>query len=210
MNNFNGTAQITDEGIKKHFKSMDPYKAIFEFVWNGFDAKANNVHIVLQKNALDTLESITICDDGEGIDLSNLCNSFEKFNESNKKDDDDKHGSHGRGRLAFYKLANKATWFTKWNNKNAIIKISADAISQYSGEYIEVEKQNKFLNDIKSGTSVVLSSLYPRTPFPTEDTLFDSLKKEFSWLLIINPHKKLFLNGIEVPILENTCFEKSV
>lgn len=199
MKNFNGTAQITDEGIKKHFKSMDPYKAIFEYVWNGFDA-----------NALDTLESITIHDDGDGIDLSNLCNSFEKFNESNKKDDDDKHGSHGRGRLAFYKLANKATWFTKWNGENAEICISDDLISKYSGEFIEEEKQHKYLRNIKSGTSVVLSPLYSKISFPTEETLLDSLKKEFSWLLIINPHKKLFLNGIEVPILENTCFEKSV
>ncbi|TCB82293.1 ATP-binding protein [Acinetobacter sp. ANC 4173] len=210
MKNFSGIAQITDTGIKKHFKSTEPYKAIFEFVWNGFDAKANNVHIDLQKNGLDTLESITIFDDGDGIDLSNLNNSFEKFNESNKKDDDDKHGSHGRGRLAFYKLANKATWFTKWDNKNVKIEISADTISQYSGEYIEEKKQNKLLNNIKSGTYVVLSSLYPKIPFPAEETLLDSLKREFSWLLIINPHKKLFLNGIEVPILENTCFEKSV
>lgn len=210
MQNFNGTAQITDEGIKKHFKSMDPYRAIFEFVWNGFDAKANNVYINLHKNELFTLESISILDDGDGIDLSNLSNSFEKFNESNKKGDDDKHGSHGRGRLAFYKLANKATWFTKWNNQNVKIEISEDSISQYRGEYLEVEKQNKLLNEMISGTCVVLSSLYPRISFPTEETLLDSLKKEFSWLLIINSNKKLFLNGVEVQILANSCFEKVV
>lgn len=208
MPNFQGTAQITDEGIKKHFKSMEPYRAIFEFVWNGFDAKANNVYINLQKNELGALQSISIFDDGDGIDLSNLDNSFEKFNESNKKGDDDKHGSHGRGRLAFHKLANRATWFTKWDNQNAKIEISEDSISQYNGEYLDIKKQNKLIVDLPSGTCVVLSSLYPKVSFPTEETLLESLKKEFSWLLIINPNKKLFLNGLEVPILENTCFEQ--
>lgn len=210
MQNLNGKAEITDEGIKKHFKSMEPYKALFELVWNGFDAKANNIHINFEKNSLGQVELISIFDDGEGIDLSNLSNSFKKFNESNKKNNDDMHGSHGRGRLAFYKLANKATWFTKSNNENAKICISADAISQYSGELIEHERQNKYLNNIKSGTCVFLSSLYPKVLLPSEESLLDSLKKEFSWLLIINPNKKLFLNKIEVPILANSCFEKVV
>ncbi|WP_205680633.1 ATP-binding protein [Acinetobacter haemolyticus] len=83
MQNFSGTAQITDDGIKKHFKNMEPYKAIFELVWNGFDARASNVNIRLLKNALGTVESVSICDDGDGIDLLNLDNSFQKFNESN-------------------------------------------------------------------------------------------------------------------------------
>lgn len=210
MQNFSGTAQITDDGIKKHFKNMEPYKAIFELVWNGFDARASNVNIRLLKNALGTVESVSICDDGDGIDLLNLDNSFQKFNESNKKNDDDLHGSHGRGRLAFHKLANEAVWFTKYKNENAKIRISADTISKYEGEFISTENQIGFINNLKSGTCVVLSSLYPKFKFPSDESFLDSLKKEFSWLLIVNPHRKLLLNGVEVPILENSCFEKDV
>lgn len=210
MQNFSGTAQITDDGIKKHFKNMEPYKAIFELVWNGFDARARNVNIRLLKNALGTVESVSICDDGDGIDLLNLDNSFQKFNESNKKNDDDLHGSHGRGRLAFHKLANEAVWFTKYKNENAKIRISADTISKYEGEFISTENQIGFINNLKSGTCVVLSSLYPKFKFPSDESFLDSLKKEFSWLLIVNPHRKLLLNGVEVPILENSCFEKDV
>ncbi len=210
MQNFSGTAQITDDGIKKHFKNMEPYKAIFELVWNGFDARASNVNIRLLKNALGTVESVSICDDGDGIDLLNLDNSFQKFNESNKKNDDDLHGAHGRGRLAFHKLANEAVWFTKYKNENAKIRISADTISKYEGELISTENQIGFINNLKSGTCVVLSSLYPKFKFPSDESLLDSLKKEFSWLLIVNPHRKLLLNGVEVPILENSCFEKEV
>ena len=210
MQNFSGIAQITDDGIKKHFKNMEPYKAIFELVWNGFDARASNVNVRLHKNALGTVDSVSICDDGDGIDLLNLDNSFQKFNESNKKNDDDLHGSHGRGRLAFHKLANEAVWFTKYKNENAKIRISADTISKYEGELISIENQIGFINNLKSGTCVVLSSLYSKFKFPSDESFLDSLKKEFSWLLIVNPQRKLFLNEVEVPILENSSFEKDV
>lgn len=210
MQNFSGIAQITDDGIKKHFKNMEPHKAIFELIWNGFDARASNVNVRLLKNTLDRVELVSICDDGDGIDLLNLDNSFQKFNESNKKNDDDLHGSHGRGRLAFHKLANEAVWFTKYKNENAKIRISADTISKYEGEFIVNENQIGVLNNLKSGTCVVLSSLYPQVQLPSDESLLDSIKKEFSWLLIVNPHRKLLLNGVEVPILENSCFEKDV
>lgn len=210
MKSFKGVAQITDEGIKKHFKSTEPYKAIFEYVWNGFDAKASNVNINIIRNELDGLESISIMDDGEGIDLENMCHSFEKFNESTKKNNDDVHGSHGRGRLSFHKLANTAIWYTKWNNKNAKIHISDDNISKYQGELIEDLDQIEYLNGKKSGTCVVLSSLYSDVKLPSEDVLIDCFKKEFSWFLIINPHKKLYLNAVEVTVLENSSFEKNI
>lgn len=80
-----GKTQITNEGIKKHFNSKEPFKSIFEYIWNGFDAKANNVNISLIRNEAIGLDYITILDDGDGIDISNLCNSFDKFNEFSKK-----------------------------------------------------------------------------------------------------------------------------
>ena len=83
MKSFKGVAQITDEGIKKHFKSTEPYKAIFEYVWNGFDAKATNVNINIIRNELGGLESISIMDDGDGIDLENMCNRDGSVNLNN-------------------------------------------------------------------------------------------------------------------------------
>lgn len=207
-----GKTHITNEGIKKHFNSKEPFKSIFEYVWNGFDAKANNVKINLIKNEANGLDYITILDDGHGIDISNLCNSFDKFNESSKKNDDDVHGSHGRGRLAFHTLANKTVWFTKFKDANAKISISADNISEYDCELLDNNDQDVNLKKLKSGTFVVLSSLYAEKTknFPTDGFFIDSLRKEFSWLLIVNPQKKLLLNDIEIPILDNSNFEKNI
>ena len=37
---FSGSAEITDAGIKKHFKNYEPIRALFELIWNGLDANA--------------------------------------------------------------------------------------------------------------------------------------------------------------------------
>lgn len=34
---FSGSTQITNEGIKKHFKSYESVKALYELVWNSLE-----------------------------------------------------------------------------------------------------------------------------------------------------------------------------
>lgn len=78
-NLLSGSAQITAEGIKKHFQNTEPTQALIELVWNGFDANANNVQIIINHNDLGGLDLINIIDDGDGIEVRNLENSFGKF-----------------------------------------------------------------------------------------------------------------------------------
>jgi len=110
LDKFEGSAQITSEGIKKHFKSIEPVQAIFELVWNSLDANCSSVRVSVDWNDLGGLERVQVVDDGDGVNVQNIDNNFAKFNESNKKTDHDKHGSHGRGRLAFHKLSERAIW----------------------------------------------------------------------------------------------------
>ncbi len=51
MNNqlFSGSAEITDEGIKKHFRNYEPIKALFKLIWNGLDANANKIDIKIRR-----------------------------------------------------------------------------------------------------------------------------------------------------------------
>ncbi|QCG95419.1 hypothetical protein E6C67_16290 [Azospirillum sp. TSA2s] len=46
---------LTPKGIKKLLKSYTPLQAIAEYVWNGFEANATNVHIMFSANALALL-----------------------------------------------------------------------------------------------------------------------------------------------------------
>ena len=203
---FNGSAQITDEGIKKHFKSFEPVQAINELVWNGLDANANTVKVRITHNDMEGLESISIFDDGDGIDIKDLKNNFKKFNESSKKHDDDKHGSHGKGRLAFHKLSDKAVWYTRRDEYDAKITIDSSAIKKFNGAYLDKPEQHASLDSLKSGTCVELSSFRNKN-LPKDNELLKILGKEFGWFLALNSTRKVMLNGDQITAPAHEIYE---
>jgi hypothetical protein len=206
MKSFQGSALITDEGIKKHFIKFEPIEAIYELVWNGLDANCNSVHVKINHNGLDGLDSVLVVDDGDGIDIENIKNNFEKFNESSKKNDDDKHGSHGKGRLAFHKLSEKAVWYTKRKSYNAKITIESSAIKDYRGHYLSENEQHSSLVKFNSGTCVELSN-FGRNNLPSDEVLIGKLSQEFGWYLALNKNRVVKLNGAVVPVPEHELHE---
>ena len=203
---FNGSAQITDEGIKKHFKNFDPVQALYELIWNGLDANATKIEISIEKTALGGIERVVVRDNGSGINIQDIKNNFEKFNESSKKNDDDKHGAHGKGRLAFYKLCKKARWYTKFDDANAQITIESDAIKNFQGEYLSNETQVEFLKHRSTGTYVELLNFVDI--LPEEASLHLLLSKEFGWHLALNPSKSITLNDEEILVPKHKLYEK--
>lgn len=197
--NFSGATKITNEGIKKHFKNFEPIKAILELVWNGFDANAKNIRIDLSFNELNGVDTITILDDGEGIDVKNIHDNFERFNDSSKKNDDDKHGSHGRGRLSFHKLSNKATWYTKRENYNASIIIESGTIKNFDVKNLSSNEQHHSLTSFKSGTCVELVGVND-SGLPENKNFHARLEQEFGWFLALNSDCTILLNDEPVAI----------
>ena len=64
------TVEITSAGIRKILNKYTPERAIAEYVWNGFDAKATvvNIDFEIDNAELDTIKNIRITDNGTGID----------------------------------------------------------------------------------------------------------------------------------------------
>lgn len=193
-----GTTEISDEGIKKHFKNFDPWDALFELAWNGLDAGATKITIELLENAMDSVESVTVLDNGEGIDLVHIDDNFGKFNDSSKKEDVAQHGSHGRGRLAFHRLAHEAAWWTRADGKDAVIKIHDANIKKYAGDFIEPARQHARLSGLQSGTLVELDRIHSNLPVVSE--LLPKFSVEFGWYLALNSERTITLNGVEVPV----------
>lgn len=206
--NFSGSAQITNEGIKKHFKNYEPVDALYELVWNSLDAKASTVEINIIHNDLDGLDQILVVDNGEGIDVKDQDNNFGKFNESSKKHDDDKHGSHGRGRLAFHRLCDDAIWFTSREGYHAKIEINSGSIKDYNGFYIEETDQHQALKSFESGTCVELINFAGKN-LPKLGKILENFSREFGWYLALNENVRISINNKEVLIPPHELFEKS-
>lgn len=206
--NFSGSAEITNEGIKKHFRSYEPVESIFELIWNGLDANGTIVDVQVTRGELGGLESVTVIDNGEGIDVKNTKNNFEKFNESAKKFDYDKHGSQGRGRLAFHRLCDKAVWYTRTIGCDAKIEIESSAIKSFNGEFLEKCHQHASLANEASGTCVELLRFTKN--LPEEDELQNKLSKEFGWFLALNKNRSIRLNGFPVEVPKHDLHEAQI
>jgi hypothetical protein len=198
LTDISGTTVISEEGIKKHFKNIEPWQAIFELVWNGFDANARNVDVAVQENDLDATNTVSVLDNGDGIDTRNIDETFGKFNDSHKKEDVSLHGLHGRGRLAFHRLCNQATWHTKSSSGQAVIAINTSDIKRFTGHILGDKSQHKILRKNEHGTYVELSNFH--TNLPATDALRALLSTEFGWYLALNADRKLTLNGTLVSV----------
>lgn len=199
-----GTADITADGIKKHFRTTEPVEAIYELAWNGFDARASEVSISIQRGPLGAIEEISIRDNGDGIDFENTAENFGLFNDSNKKNDVAQHGHHGRGRLAFYKLAHRATWYTRNNGKEASITIESDDIKNFNGIPGPIGERVAG----PSGTTVVLDHIHESLPDRPE--LLALLSKAFGWYLALNPTKRLLLDTESVSIPSHEMYNHAI
>lgn len=56
--------QITSDGIKRSLSRYSVDNAICEYIWNGFDARANRIDIVYSMNSMDLAVDMSIKDNG--------------------------------------------------------------------------------------------------------------------------------------------------
>lgn len=211
MNDFqdiSGTTEIGNEGIKKHFKSIELWQPIIELIWNGFDAKATCVAVELIHNSMDSLQNITVLDNGEGIDPTTLKDTFGRFYDSNKNDNAEQHGAHGRGRLAFHKLCQFATWHSKSIAGNLKIGIDAASIKQYKANTVSEEDLHSQLRSLRSGTFVQLENF--NNNLPILDRMIELFAIEFGGYLVLHPDSKLTLNDQPIQIPTHDLFQEEV
>ena len=210
------SVEITSSGIKKVLQKYTPERAIAEYIWNGFDAKATviNVNFEVDSNELDTYKSISISDNGEGIIYEDLSERFRKFYESNKASisadsNDLTRGKNGYGRFTFHKFARFAIWQTKYYKQDGYlysydISINSDNLRDY--EPSEPKKENS-----TKGTFVKFTEIIPEISSAfINDILKPFLRAEFAWYLELKEEKKIFINGEELDyssiIAENESF----
>ncbi|MEK7632500.1 MAG: ATP-binding protein [Patescibacteria group bacterium] len=182
--------QIKGNGVKSVLRKFNRAQSFAEYVWNGFDAGAKSVNINFKTdNIFDSVNEISISDDGSGIPYQLLEGKFKPFFESEKARLNDPqhrslpHGKNGIGRLTFYTFAREATWETIYSKNDKkfsyTIKITQKSLENYEGSHDE----QKEVATEKTGTTVVFRSIEGLTPSIIRDEIVDFLKTEFCWFL---------------------------
>jgi len=199
-------------GIKSALKRINfsentYYRAVAEYIWNGFDANASIVELnyeVNQGKRKAHFRKLSIKDNGKGIEQYELNNKFEPLFDSEKLDNDISennqsaiHGKLGVGRLTFFTFANFASWDTTFSKDgrqyNYGIKIDASNLDYFTGTESDAKEVKS-----STGTEVKFDGFMPLEGKDNlEDELIDYLIKEFCWFLELNTERnfQLVING---------------
>jgi len=193
---------ITSKGIQKVLKNYNEKQAIAEYIWNGFDANADTIEIDYVANALGLLESLTIADNGYGINFERLQQKFDPFYESEKslqivapKHTSKMHGRNGVGRLTFFTFAHDATWQTTYQSEQGFrygeINISTGGLNSYSHDFTA-----KPTTTGNTGTTVSFTNLRIGEQ-EMKELILPYLINEFCWFIELNKHKNysIIVNG---------------
>ena len=193
---------ITSNGIQKVLRNYTEKQALAEYIWNGFDARADTIEINFNANPLGFIDHLEVVDNGYGIDFDHLVSKFNPFYESEKalqlavnRNKSVMHGKNGVGRLTFFRLANDAEWTTTFKKSNKFVSgkigIGVGSLNTYQSVIFDQPIQEhtgttvRFLN-LKINEAHLLQEIIPY------------LKSEFCWFLELNKKKnyRILINGI--------------
>lgn len=135
---------INNNSVEFSGITRDYMEAISELIWNGFDAGATKIDLVFDTNEIDFIPAIEIIDNGSGINLNNLHQTFGAFLDSLKRGSDHRssyvRGKKGKGRFSFIAFAQKAIWNTTFFDEVA---------NEYINYDVNISASNKDLKSFK-------------------------------------------------------------
>lgn len=187
---------LENESIKKSLPKHDIYSSICEYIWNGFDAGAKEIHINLTKNELNRITSVSVVDDGSGIFYDELKSKFKKFRISDKNENKGPlivHGKNGMGRFSFFVFSYFAKWETVYKNESDFFKYSIEMFEDSLNNYNYTKPTNT--NETKTYTKVYFE-LKEDVELLLEN-LINFLKENFSIFLKVNT-SKIFIDNKEL------------
>ncbi|PRY52659.1 histidine kinase/DNA gyrase B/HSP90-like ATPase [Arcticibacter pallidicorallinus] len=198
------TSKITTKSIEQSGLPNDYKKALAEYIWNGFDAGATKIHLDFEANELGHLASFSISDNGTGIDIETIDDTFGNFLDSRKRDLDNQEGFQkgrkGKGRYAFSTFANSCSWLTTFKGPDGTLLRYTIAINKG-------DLQNFIISDrvivkkIPTGTVVNFQNVFDLSASMLSNKEFEGyLSSEFGWFLFLNKERgcKIFINGVEL------------
>ena len=120
------TLSVKNQSIETSGLPKDFREALCEYIWNGFEANATEVDLSYVENATGAgLDSISITDNGDGINHSTLSDTFGSFLVSQKNTLSLKaktKANKGKGRFSFSVFSSLAKWKTCYNDNGTLKK----------------------------------------------------------------------------------------
>ena len=184
--------------------SATPLSAIEELVWNALDADAREVKVDLLQNPLGGIDAIRVSDDGSGIDIFKVEDTFGSLGGSWKMlgaaltaaYGRRLHGRHGRGRFKAFALGTHVEWRTTMRAGEGLISyvLSGDAAEPGLFHIAQSETPGP-----ATGTEVFVTGIRATADSLTvAEMVVQALAAKFALYLKAYPDVRVYFCGIPV------------
>lgn len=156
------TVEIQPDLIRKLART-EPVRAVSELVWNGLDADATEVDIILQYDDLGGMSKIVVVDSGDGIPYKDAPTLFGKLGGSWKlrgartKGGRQLHGYEGRGRYKAFSLGRVVDWYVTYEKEDGIRYSYVISILEANTTQFSISEEEKTTES--TGVRVEISEL---------------------------------------------------
>ena len=211
--------KITVQAKADHIASLanaTPLSAIEELVWNALDADAREVRVELVTNPLGAVDAVRITDDGAGVDIARVDDTFGALGGSWKRSDGITpglhrrlHGRRGRGRFKAFALGLHCEWRTTTHTDSGLKSyvLSGDAAEP------GVFNLDEATPGPAAGTEVYITNVRPAADVLTDaGAVVSALAAKFAIYLKAYPAVRVYFCGIPVTpvIVQKTVTDYNV
>ena len=158
------TLEVTQDHIDRLCKAKKPVLGIAELIWNSVDADATEVGVRVNRNTLNSIDTIEVADNGLGISMveaksgfGHLGGSWKRQERQTKREKRILHGNRGQGRFRAFALCENVKWDTAYLADGILKEFSITGTSGDKRTFkITEERPSKRLG---TGTAVTLSNV---------------------------------------------------
>ncbi|HEX3105207.1 MAG TPA: ATP-binding protein [Terriglobales bacterium] len=197
------TVQVKSDHLQTIANVSRPISAVSELIWNGLDADAKEVKVVLLRNQIDGLTSLTVEDNGHGLPYQFAEDAFQNLGGSWKRNETHTpggrllHGQHGRGRFKAFGIGSQVTWNSRYEEDGIILEYSISGSSNKLGSF-EISDPAKSSNATRGMTvEVFVNKNYTSL---MGDKARDEIAEEFALYLLQYPNASIFYDGKKIDV----------
>lgn len=194
------TLEVTQDHIDRLSKAKKPILGVAELIWNSLDADATQVTVRLNRNTLDTIESIEVIDNGLGISMTeaqegfgHLGGSWKQHQRQTKRDKRILHGKMGQGRFRAFALCERAEWDSVYLFEGSLKQFTIIGTTGDKRKFtISDERPSKSNN---TGTVVTLTNIIQQQATLEREKAVPEINKLFALYLKQYPQVRLAYDG---------------
>lgn len=191
--------EVRPDHLVRLISARSPLAALTELIWNGLDADAREVTVVVERNLLGTIDRISVSDNGHGMPYEETSEAFSSLGGSRKVNRTRTlkgrmlHGRLGKGRFKAFALGTEVDWTTKVRENGSLVEFGISATKENLKSFRLSDP--KKVRGTATGTSVVVTGVTGAPPTLETAAAVEELTSEFALYLRTYSDVRLTYDG---------------